>query len=282
MALLKRAACLMRISWLQTRTVLVFALIAAYAAPYLAQGYEVHSVFHVALNAWGTFVCTMNNSRILLVCFVGYLLLVSDLPFFTSEQTYEVVRSERRRLMEVRILFVLMSTALYLALLFVLVCLMGGCADFRLFEWDKLHFSYARGQVFEGLYMDAPASIVLGSTPISAFGKNLLLSFLVFSSMGMGLLILTMLIPEKKATLAFLCIWGGLDMAVDEMGLGYRLYIVSPLSYTRLEILEASASNLYYPSMQSIYIAVCALLICVIAACLLFPVQRSINRLNEN
>lgn len=282
MGLVKRAACFVKLSWLQMRTVLVFALIAAYTAPYLAQGYEVRGTFHVALNAWGTFVCTMNNPRILLVCFVGYLLLVSDLPLFSAEQTYEIVRSGRRSLMAVRVLYVFMSTALYLALLFALFCLTGGCTDFRPLNWDKLHYSYARGQQVGDLFLDAPASVVLGNTPIGAFGKNLLLVFLVFSGMGMGLLLFTMLIPAKKAAFALLCAWGGLDMAVDEMGLGYRMYIASPLSYTRLEILEASAGNLYYPSVQSVYLAVFALLAVAVTACLLFPVQRPINRLNEN
>lgn len=282
MGLIKRAARFVKIAWLQMRTVLIFAFIVAYTAPYLAQGYEVRRMFHVALNAWGTFVCTMNNPRILLVCFVGYLLLVSDLPFFAPEQTYEIVRSDRRALMAVRILFVLMSTALYLALLFALFGLTGGCTDFRLFTWDKLHYSYARGQEIGDLFLDAPASVVLGYSPIGAFGQNMLLLFFVFSSMGLGLLLLTMLIPAKKMVFALLCAWGGLDMAVDEMGLGYRMYIVSPLSYTRLEILEASAGNLYYPSVQSIYLAALVLWIAMMGACLLFPAQRPINRLNEN
>lgn len=280
MRLNRRANHLMKISWIQLRTLLVFALILAYTSAYLSQGYQVRQTYQIALNAWGTFACTMNNTKILLVCFAGYVLLLSDLPCFQAVHMYEMVRSKRREIMAVRVLFVLKTTLLYLLCLFLLFSLLGGCSDLRVNTWDKLHFSLARGQTVDGIHIDAPASVVLHYTPMGAFALNTALLFLVFSGLGMGLLLLTMLFPVKKAIFAALCIWGGLDMAVDEMGLGYRMYIASPLSYTRLEILGAHVTNGYYPSLAQIALAVSLLFFGTLLGCLLFPVARRFNRLS--
>lgn len=167
MRLNRRANHLMKISWIQLRTLLVFALIFAYTSAHLSQGYQVRQTYQIALNAWGTFACTMNNTKILLVCFAGYVLLLSDLPCFHAVHMYEMVRSKRREV-----------------------------------------------------------------------------------------------------------------MAVDEMGLGYRVYIASPLSYTRLEILGAHVTNGYYPSLAQIALAVSLLFFGTLLGCLLFPVARRFNRLS--
>ena len=55
-------------------------------------------------------------------------------------------------------------------------------------------------------------------------------------------------VARKKVLLVSLCAWGGFDMAIDEMGFGYKMYLYSPLSYTRLNIIDAHHTNLYYPS----------------------------------
>ena len=63
------------------------------------------------------------------------------------------------------------------------------------------------------------------------------------------LLFAAMLLPAKKVLLVSLCAWGGFDMAIDEMGFGYKMYLYSPLSYTRLNIIDAHHTNLYYPCL---------------------------------
>lgn len=275
---IKRSAQILRLSWMQARTVFIFAFLIAYVGPYLMQGYQVKSQFHVPLNAWGTFACTMSNTQILLMCFVGYILLISDLPFFSSRQTYEIVRSDGRSMMAARAVFVLESTALYLVMLFALFFVMSGSTDFRMDAWDKFHYSYARGMMVDDIMMDAPSGVVLQYTPIRAFLTNVLLLFVVFSIFGLGVLFFSLLLPSKKIVLIAACVLGGLDMAVDEMGLGYRTYILSPLSYTRLEILGMGAVNEYYPSMQKIIIAASVLFIGLCVLCVFFPIKHRLER----
>lgn len=275
---IKRSAQMMRLSWMQVRTLFIFAFLMAYAGPYLMQGYQVKGQFHVALNAWGTFACTMSNTKILLVCFVGYILLISDLPFFSSGQIYEIVRSDGRSMMAARVAFVLESTALYLVMLFALFCVLGGSTDFRIDMWDKFHYSCARGMMVDEITLDAPSGVVLQYTPFHAFWMNMLLLFGVFSIFGLGILFFSLLLPSKKIVLIAACVLGGLDMAVDEMGLGYRTYILSPLSYTRLEILGMGAVNAYYPSMQKIIITASVLFIGLCVLCVFFPIKHRLER----
>ena len=69
---------------MKMRSVFILLLIVAYAGPYLSQGYVYTSRYGAVLNAWGTFACAMSNAKILLVCFVGYILLISDVPYFSE------------------------------------------------------------------------------------------------------------------------------------------------------------------------------------------------------
>lgn len=266
---------------MKMRSVFILLLIVAYAGPYLSQGYVYTSRYGAVLNAWGTFACAMSNAKILLVCFVGYILLISDVPYFSAANIYEVVRSKRWTIMPVRVIALLKVTLLYFAVLFVLFCILGGCTDFNPNVWDRIHYSYAHGQYIEDLYMDVPGNVIANYTPFSASAVNLCLLLLVFTSMGLLLLFAAMLLPAKKVLLMSLCAWGGFDMAIDEMGFGYKMYLYSPLSYTRLNIIDAHHTNLYYPSKGRIVAA--ALFICaaVTAGCLLFPVERRLGYLNK-
>lgn len=111
----------------------------------------------------------MSNAKILLVCFVGYILLISDVPYFSAANIYEVVRSKRWTIMPVRVIALLKVTLLYFAVLFVLFCILGGCTDFNPNVWDRIHYSYAHGQYIEDLYMDVPGNVIANYTPFSAF-----------------------------------------------------------------------------------------------------------------
>ena len=281
MSLNRRSNHLLRDMVMKMRSVFILLLIVAYAGPYLSQGYVYTSRYGAVLNAWGTFACAMSNAKILLVCFVGYILLISDVPCFSAANIYEVVRSKRWTIMPVRVIALLKVTLLYFAVLFVLFCILGGCTDFNPNVWDRIHYSYAHGQYIEDLYMDVPGNVIANYTPFSAFAINLCLLLLVFTSMGLLLLFAAMLLPAKKVLLVSLCAWGGFDMAIDEMGFGYKMYLYSPLSYTRLNIIDAHHTNLYYPSKGRIVAA--ALFICaaVTAGCLLFPVERRLGYLNK-
>ena len=105
---------------MKMRSVFILLLIVAYAGPYLSQGYVYTSRYGAVLNAWGTFACAMSNAKILLVCFVGYILLISDVPYFSAANIYEVVRSKRWTIMPVRVIALLKVTLLYFAVLFLL------------------------------------------------------------------------------------------------------------------------------------------------------------------
>ena len=102
MSLNRRSNHLLRDMVMKMRSVFILLLIVAYAGPYLSQGYVYTSRYGAVLNAWGTFACAMSNAKILLVCFVGYILLISDVPYFSAANIYEVVRSKRWTIMPVR------------------------------------------------------------------------------------------------------------------------------------------------------------------------------------
>lgn len=277
----RRANQMLSVSIRQIRTVMVAALIFAYTCPYLAQGYKVRQSFGFALNAWGTFACTMSNAKILWVCFTGYLLMLSDLPCFSATHVYEAVRSEKGEIMKVRVLMVLKMTALYVGVLFIFFCVMSGSTDFHMETWDRLHFSYAHGQYVDGIDLDAPLEIVDRYTPVASFCLCAALCLIVFACFGLCLLFLTMMLPVKKPVFALCCAWGGLDMAVDEMGFGYRMYAYSPLSFVRLTILEAQKVNAYYPSKARILTTAVAALALLLTVCLLFPVESRMDRLGR-
>ena len=160
MSLNRRSNHLLRDMVMKMRSVFILLLIVAYAGPYLSQGYVYTSRYGAVLNAWGTFACAMSNAKILLVCFVGYILLISDVPYFSAANIYEVVRSKRWTIMPVRVIALLKVTLLYFAVLFVLFCILGGCTDFNPNVWDRIHYSYAHGQYIEDLYMDVPGNVI--------------------------------------------------------------------------------------------------------------------------
>ena len=222
----------------------------------------------------------MNNVKILLMCFVGYIILLSDLPFFDTKHMYEVIRSRKSELMAVRVIYIIKMTILYLIVLFLIFSLISGSSDFNLFKWDKFRFSSARGIEIDNITLESSKEIVLNYAPISAFMTSITLLFLVFSSFGFMLLFFSMLLPVKKGVISFICVWSGMDMAIDEMGLGYRLYIASPLSYTRLEILGANAGNLYFPSKVRILLMLILLFFGFMFLCIFFPIKRRLNRLD--
>ena len=280
MGLDRRSNQMLRDTIMSKRTLLVFALIAVYVGPFLSQGYVFRQDYGVSFNAWGMFASTMSNARALLVCFVGYILMLSDLPRFSSAAVYEVVRSKRRSLMAVRVLMILKLTLVFLLLLFFLLCLLGGCTDWRFDTWDKVHYTYAHGQSVGELYVAVPGEMVAEYTPITAFMTSMFLLFFVFSGLGMGLLFFTMLLNEKKIVFAVICALAGLDMAIDEMGLGYRMYIASPLSYTRLGIIGKHEMNAFYPSKERMLIATMLLFVTTMIGCLVFPVNRRLDRLS--
>ena len=118
MSLNRRSNHLLRDMVMKMRSVFILLLIVAYAGPYLSQGYVYTSRYGAVLNAWGTFACAMSNAKILLVCFVGYILLISDVPYFSAANIYEVVRSKRWTIMPVRVIALLKVTLLYFAVLF--------------------------------------------------------------------------------------------------------------------------------------------------------------------
>lgn len=281
MRLDRRSNHLLREILMKTRSLLIALLLTAYVGPYLSQGYAFRSQFGVSLNAWGTFACAMSNAKILMVCFVGYVLLLCDLPCLSSVNIYEVVRTKPGSIMLVRVLAIFKLTVLYIAFLFVLFSVLGGCTDLSLGSWDKIHYSYAYGQTVDGLYMDVPSVVVLRCTPFSAFVLCIALLVLVFSGLGFLLLFGTMLVPAKKAIFAAVCALAGLDMAIDEMGLGYKMYLYSPLSYTRLHIIYAGAMNAYYPSKERIFIAALLIFLVMAALCVGFPVEHRLGYLGE-
>lgn len=265
----------------QLKSILILATIVSYLLPYLKQGYQIKQIFDVTLNSWGTFSCMLSNSKILWVLFGGYLLLISDIPFLSKRVSYEIVRSTQRQIMVSRIRYLMKITLLYLLFIFLVTCIMNGSFDFSIVNWDKLHFSYALNIVVDGIEMDVPVKIVQGYTPLEAFLTSSLLCYLVFVWFGMLTLLLSMHFPFPKTILTLNCIWGGFDMAIDEMGLGYRWYAFSPLSFARLSILEESRENFFYPTTQRIIVTLLILIFIISISCILTPAYRSFEKLSK-
>lgn len=247
---IKYAMHLVRRACLQPRTVLIFCMLAVYVSPCLADGYAAIGQYGVRLNLWGQFACVMSNEQVMLMCFAGYLMLLSDLPFWSRGSMYEAMRVTPMRATLVRIAAVLALTALYLIGLLAMVCLLGGCFDFSFHQWDKMSFSAARQQLGDAFVMIVPQEIVLDYTPWAAFSIAMRQIALVFTGMGCLLLFCLLAMPMKKAVFAAFALWGGLDIAVDWMGLGYRMYAFSPVSWARMTIVIGKAYNDYYPSWQ--------------------------------
>lgn len=281
MAAYRRSGVLLRENVLQLRTLLVYSLVMLYIYPYCVQGYTIRKLANISLNGWGAFACTMANPMILLICFIGYLLLMSEMPCWSSEYAYEAVRTGKRTMMLSRALLILELTLMYVASLFVINCLLSGCTDYRMDVWDKASYSLARGQEMEGVYLYAPVEIIAAYTPIGAFLMSAGMLFLVFASLGLGVFLCTMLLPFRKIVFAFFFVWGGLDIAVDEMGFGYRQYALSPLSWTRLTILETAMYNVYYPSKEWCIGAAVAMFVMMLMACFLYPVKLATDRLGD-
>ena len=87
--------------------------------------------------------------------------------------------------------------------------------------------------------------------------------------------------PIPKDNTYLNCIWGGFDMAIDEMGLGYRWYAFSPLSFARLSILEESRENFFYPTTQRIIVTLLILIFIISISCILTPAYRSFEKLSK-
>lgn len=231
----------------QPKLYLVAALLAAVLNEYTGSARLLPQQFNMHINAYGSFACLTSYSFLMLWITLGYLVLISDVPFASRLSLFESLRVTPRQSLAARMLYVLLTSILYVLFVFFLASLIQLASFTQPFKWDKALNTMSLGNAVGGTFLYTPRSIVAGYNPIQAWAQASGLLACVLASFGLAMLLGSLLINKK----VMLCLTGAmatLDLAIGYMRLPGVLYYFSPLSWCRLEMLQNAG---YYANQPS-------------------------------
>lgn len=203
---------------------------------------------NVSLNAWGYTACTFSKPASTLVFGLGCMALFADLPLIRENALFESTRCSRNVWVGGRIIYVLIVSFFYSFLMLTFCLLTSGGSLSTSASWGKVLNTLANGYVIGGVELPVfiNLNIINNYVPLHAWLLTLGMCIGASSFLGMFMLCMSLTfdrIPALLCTGAFAI----LDFVISEK-LPYWMYRMSPLSYTRLEII-ASPDMSYYPSL---------------------------------
>lgn len=132
------------------------------------------------------------NSRLTqLVIYLGWILLISEIPFFSTNQTNTLIRTNRMAVLEGCMGYILLLALVYVLLLQAgSVCMLGFQSCLSATEWSEtvtLAAKYGGNMIGIQSSLVFDYGIVESCTPIQAWGIQMVVAFLLFATVGMVL-----------------------------------------------------------------------------------------------
>ncbi|MEG2355782.1 MAG: hypothetical protein RSC40_02365 [Clostridia bacterium] len=261
----------------QPKLYLVMGMLAIILDEYVGSARQIAALNGIHVNAYGSFACMTSYSYLLLWLAAGFLVLMSDVPFASQLTLFESVRITARQSLCARILYIALSSILYVFCLFLLSSLIQLASLLHPFQWDKALYTFANGNAVGEAFLYVPARIVFAYSPIEAWGMASGLLMGSLTAFGL-LLLLGSLLADKRFILGVVGALTALDFAIGYMQLPNCLYYFSPLSWSRLEMLQHTEYYTTYPSAGYCLLMQGGLLLLLFVCCLCFLIKPKLFR----
>lgn len=246
---------------------------------------QLFADYQVRVNGFGLFACTTSYSFLLLWMTIGFLVLISDIPFFTPMEQFTCVRLSAQTAMAARAIYALILSIGYAVLMWLMSTVIAGGTLMAPSSWDKALNTMSLGQPVGNVLIHAPRVIISQLSPLLAWTKALVSMIAVLWAVGLTALFLSTIMP-KKFVLCLIGILSTLDFAINYMGMRAFLYYISPFSWCRLEYQLTASQGTGRPGELYCWIAPC-LLITINLFLILFistwpkNISRCLNHLEE-
>lgn len=181
-----------------------------------------------------------------LIILSGIIFLFSDAPFINNSQPYVIIRSKRLSWVLGQIVYIMIASAVYF---FVLMCasvltLLPNAA-FQTQEWGKIINTLAQTNAGSLINLQFAVSekITTYYSPITAFFLSFLLNWSVACFIGLLMFLISLKFHRTLGLLAgaIVLFW---DLLVINM-LPFRFYYASPVTLSRLGILDPAGTSIF-------------------------------------
>ena len=236
---------------------------------------EIVHITGLPANAHGLFSVSFTNGWINLAYSGGAVALLSSIPFLYPNHSQELLRLGQLRYTLLRLGQILLISITYTAFLFVCTWLVSGSMLDTSSRWGKVLNSFASGLFPADLHsiVQIPLALTQNYTPMQAAGGTALLFVLVMTSIGWIMFTLSNLFGREAAIL-FASATSIIDMAVIQLGLGYKMYNFSPWSWVRADII-LDKTNPFIADLDTILI----IIVCTFAISFILAVLSGISKI---
>lgn len=259
----------------QPKLYIIIVLLSVVMDGYIGEAREIPAQYNIHVNAYGAFAFLSSYSLLMLWIVLGFLLLISDVPFASSLSSFVHVRITARQSITARMIFIVLAAVLYVLFVFLLSAIIQNASLFHPLKWDKALRTMAYGKPVGNAFLYAPSVILSSYSPLQAWLLASVLLSAILIVFGIAMFLASLYI-DRKVILSLTGIFAALDFAIDYMVLPPYLYYASPLSWCRLEFILTAPHHPAYPPVGYYYIMpLCLLLLlCILAQIMLARPQR--------
>lgn len=228
-----------------------------------------------SIQIWEPFIYMGSTVSSLTGIFLGVLLLMSDAPFLCERSPYEILRTGKKYWIAANIIYVFISCLLYMIVI-LLVTILISCAAGKITlnnHWSAAMETLAEKQPeFAVLTYKIKFPYPEWINSVSPF--TALLQTLLYNGLYMAVISLCIFCVNLWANIN--CGW--LFAAAVHI-VGYVIYANGPLVFPqKLSLLVCSVPSIHYAEGYGISNSYAAVLLCALAAILIYLTQRASTR----
>lgn len=197
------------------------------------------------------------------ILFLGFYLLINDLPLKDSQQNFLLIRSGKRVWIFSQIIYIFYVTLIYFSFIFAaLFVFQLPRLGFDAENWGKI----ARSSTTPGTKMLIIATDAIREdyTPLEAFASSVGMAFLLALMVALVMLTLNLIFKNKTGTIiAGLLIF--LVNIVHAKGFGSLPFYISPLGWCSLVIMDKNGTSWMPDFSYALFVISAAILACITA-----------------
>lgn len=226
---------------------------------------EMTAKYHTPVNGFMMGLIFSNPSYVYttFILFLGFYLLINDLPLKDSQQNFLLIRSGKRAWIFSQIIYIFYVTLIYFSFIFAaLFVFQLPRLGFDAENWGKIARSSTTPNT--KMVIIATDSIREDYTPLEAFACSVGMAFLLALMVALVMLTLNLIFKNKTGTIiAGLLIF--LVNIVHAKGFGSLPFYISPLGWCSLAIMDKNGTSRRPDFSYAITVISAAILACVIA-----------------
>lgn len=220
----------------------------------------------------------MSTRIVRLVIILGFIILITEIPFYSAKTPQVVIRSGRLNFYLGKVVFVFIASFIYF-LLIAIIPIIVNLGNLRLdWDWGKVIGTLSYGRIDNTMLYSIKFSpiIVKRYMPLQATAMSYILSVLMGITIG-GLFCLTNMLTNSKLVGGFICFfWALLDFLLQTMDYlrNSVLIFLSPFTWSDIRYLDYRG-NTPYPTFENVILMYTGIII-LLVMCILF-VQKKIE-----